>query len=78
MKHLRGINILTGETTLSKLFCHPSEKGSYGELMHFEGQQLSENCFIILMKRDLLLKEEFAPPASKFFHFRVDPFSEGA
>ena len=28
LPYLRGMNTLSGETTLSKLFCLPSEKGS--------------------------------------------------
>ena len=35
----------------------------------------AENCY--LLNRGLLYKEEFAPSGSKFFPYRVDPFTEG-
>ena len=53
MLALRGIDTLSGETTLSKLFC-PIPKWIY------------------------TIRKEFAPKGSKFFPYRVDPFSEGA
>ena len=44
--------------------------------MNFHRKQIGQSCFTSLLKRDLFKRTEFAPHGSKFFPFRVDPFSE--
>ena len=46
------------------------------EWIHFQGWQLCRNCFLSLLKSIYSKRKEFASTGSKFFPFRVDPFSE--
>ena len=43
------------------------------ELIHFQGRQLYQNCFLYFLKRGLLKKEI----DRKYCPFRVDPFQKG-
>ena len=54
---------------------YPSGKG---KLMCFHGRQLCQNCFCLHSERGSTLKGKNLLLESKFFLFRVDPFSEGS
>ena len=46
-----------------------------GEMIHGQGENSVKMIFGFPLKRGLSKRKEFAPPWSKFFPFRKDPFS---
>ena len=51
-------------------------QGIKGNGYIFRGRHLCQNCFASFLKKVHSKRKEFAPSGSKFFRFRVDPFSE--
>ena len=48
-----------------------------GEMIHFQGKQLCQNCFVSFRKGVYSIRKEFVPIGSKFFPYRVNPFQKG-
>ena len=62
--------------SFSQFLAQPTS-GNKWELITILAGGKCPSCFVSHLRKVYCKRKEFAPLGSKFFHYRVDPFSEG-